>query len=258
MRNEDLPSLLPAVFTLVAVLFGSFLLASRYLTRDEVDAAPPPVAERDCLAPDGCRKASPELRAAYNNPNACSGVLQRVCLVPMGDVPLETIEMLVAYYRREYGLRVQVAAPLDLREGFDRRTQMEESIVAMQLRSSYSEYANDRSVTLIGIVPVDLYQAGLPGTEWTFGRLQGVARPGTPTGVDYIGGVISIFRMDPVNSGLPADDVLRDTRIRKMVNKFIALGHYELPVSNDPRSITYGFVASLADLDRAEERIPLP
>ena len=254
MQNEgSLQSVLIAAATLVLVLVGSFLLAMSYLIEDE------PAAEasrqQDCRAFDACRVASADLKAAYADPNACEGAGARVCLVPMGDVPKDVIDMLVEHYRKSYALTVHVARPLDLRQGFDRDGQLEESLVLEQLRSAYSQYAGDRSVTMIGLVPVDLYSGSMPSSSWSFGRLRGQALPGVP--VEYYGGVISLYRMDPRNSGLPPDDALYYSRLRKFVSKYIALGYFDLPISNDPLSVTSNRISDLAELDRVDERIPI-
>ena len=254
MPNDDgsLQSVLLAAATLVAVLAGSLFLATRHLTEKEAEATE--VARAGCLAVDSCRVASDEVKAAFTDPNACDGAGARVCLVPMGDVSKDIIDMLVEHYRRTYGLTIQVARPIDLREGFDRGTQLEESLLLDQLRAVYSGYASDRSVTLIGLLPVDIYAGNAPSRLWSFGRMRG-ERQGT--GVEYRGGIISTFRLDPANWDLLPDDALRDARIRKMVSKYIALGFYDLPLSNDPGSVTSNLVPSLEQLDLVDERIPV-
>ena len=47
-------------------------------------------------------------------------------------------------------------------------------------------------------------------------------------------------------------------RVRKMLNKYIAIGYYGLPVSPDPYSITYDHIGGVYDLDRMDEHIPVP
>lgn len=254
MRESALQSIIMAAATLVAVLAVSLLLADRYLADEDLEA--PAAARRDCLAFDGCRAASEELKRAYNDPNACDGAGARVCLVPMGDVPKDIVDGLVAHYKKDYGLTVHVAKPLDLRTGFDRRTQLEESLVHSYLYGAYRKYAIDKAVTLIGLVPVDLYLENRPNASWGFGRLRGEPRT-DGIGIDYREGIISIYRMDPRNWGLPADDDLRDERIRKMVSKYIAHAYYDLPLSNDPSSVTFNNIAGLTELDSVNEHMPV-
>jgi hypothetical protein len=43
-----------------------------------------------------------------------------------------------------------------------------------------------------------------------------------------------------------------------MLNKYVAIMYYELPPSNDPISVTYNSIGGLPDLDRVNERIPIP
>lgn len=61
-----------------------------------------------CFGPsiDACRYVSPELKAAYADPRACDGNQRRVCLLPIGNVPLWQIEQLVAYFKRTYQLEL--------------------------------------------------------------------------------------------------------------------------------------------------------
>jgi hypothetical protein len=258
MRENELTSVLLAAGTLVLVLLGSLVLAATYLMDDGGRAVTATEAHLPrCRLADECRMASAELRRAYPDAQACDGAGARVCLVPMGDVPKDLVDAIVAHYRNEYGLPILVARPLDLRPGFDRRSQLEESLVHRYMYDAYREYAVDRSVTLIGILPVDLYLAD-QSWEWGFGRLRGEPRAGVPGAIDYRQGIISIYRMDPRNWGQPADDSLRDDRVMKMLSKYIALAYYDLPLSSDPTSVTYSNITGLGDLDRVSERIPVP
>ncbi|MGE0057985.1 MAG: hypothetical protein AB7T32_08375 [Dehalococcoidia bacterium] len=64
--------------------------------------------------------------------------------------------------------------------------------------------------------------------------------------------------MDPRNSGGDPDTKLRDERLLKLLSKYIAHAHYDLPLSDDPTSVTYFNVNSISALDRVNERIPVP
>ncbi|MGE0057986.1 MAG: hypothetical protein AB7T32_08380 [Dehalococcoidia bacterium] len=116
MQNDNLPSILLAAGTLILVLLGSLAIAASYMggNDDPIPAATVAVQRGpECQEPDECRIASAALRRAYNDPNACDGAGARVCLVPMGDVSKELVDAIVAHYRRQYGLVVHVAQPLD-------------------------------------------------------------------------------------------------------------------------------------------------
>jgi hypothetical protein len=63
--------------------------------------------------------------------------------------------------------------------------------------------------------------------------------------------------MDPVSWGEPADDEVRNRRVRTMMNKYVAMTYYGLQLNDDPRSVLYRQISSLGDLDHIDERIPL-
>jgi hypothetical protein len=63
--------------------------------------------------------------------------------------------------------------------------------------------------------------------------------------------------MDPRTYGLKGDDDLRNERALKMVSKYIAPMHYDIPLSDNPRSVTYRMIGGLSDLDRIDAHIPV-
>ena len=65
--------------------------------------------------------------------------------------------------------------------------------------------------------------------------------------------VVSYARMDPANLGNTPDEELLRSRLRKMIFKNIGIMCYDLPVSQDPKSVLYGNVLSLGDLDYMSE-----
>ena len=65
--------------------------------------------------------------------------------------------------------------------------------------------------------------------------------------------VVSYARMDPAYLGNTPDEELLRSRLRKMVIKNIGIMYYGLPVSRDPRSVLYGNVLGLDDLDCMSE-----
>lgn len=61
--------------------------------------------------------------------------------------------------------------------------------------------------------------------------------------------VISTARIDPVNYGLPKDEKLRDARLMKLINKAIGQQVRHYPISTDRKTVMYGPIMGLDDLD---------
>lgn len=61
--------------------------------------------------------------------------------------------------------------------------------------------------------------------------------------------VVSTARIDPVNYGQPRDDKLRDDRLLKLINKAIGQQILGYPISSDRKSVMYGPIMGLDDLD---------
>jgi hypothetical protein len=55
--------------------------------------------------------------------------------------------------------------------------------------------------------------------------------------------------MDPVNFGYLPDDELLQTRLRKMLSKNIGIMYYKLPQKSDRRSVMFGPILGIHDLD---------
>jgi hypothetical protein len=68
--------------------------------------------------------------------------------------------------------------------------------------------------------------------------------------------IVSTFRMEETAYSKPGDRELTFQRVRKLMNKYIALSYYNLPPSRDPRSVTYDGIGSLDDLDAMPDTIP--
>jgi predicted Zn-dependent protease len=202
-----------------------------------------------------CQQPTTELSQAYSDPSTCDGSGIRVCLVPMGAVSKSLVEHLVAYYGERYDIQVHVLPPVSFEaaDGRERPNQVEslklfELLADTQGRNLY----RDPNAVLIGLVPVDMYTSNRPEWRWYFG---GTSTSGGRT-ADLA--VISTFRMDPRSWGLRADQELFHTRVRKLMNKYVAVLYYDLPLTDDPRSVTFRLIGGLDVLDRINERIPVP
>lgn len=163
----------------------------------------------------------------------------RLYFVPLGDFPAATVKKLVSFYRREYGLQIQVLPNVQLPQTAinPARQQLiaEQAIEIMKQANPHLK--NDREAILIGLTTADMYIAKY---DWQFSfswREQG----------RYA--VVSSGRMTWPVVKKPASEKLILTRLRKMVTKNVGILYYHLPQSDNPRSVLYRRVGGIRDLD---------
>jgi predicted Zn-dependent protease len=109
------------------------------------------------------------------------------------------------------------------------------------MKRSNPKLVADPNAILIGLTDEDMY---IRKKNWQFAfsyRTQGRFA------------VVSSARMNPVNFGGPADDELLDSRMRKMISKNIGILYYQLPANRNPKSVLYGGVMDVKDLDNMSE-----
>ncbi len=177
---------------------------------------------------------------------ACGGPSsagQKIYLVGIGEMRSVHLDTLQAYYKQRYDLTVEILPPISLEPVVvdERRRQLiaEELIELMKRR--YPEHARSPQAILIGITEGDMY---IREVDWRFAFAK---RDGARFAV------VSSARMDPVNFGyLPEDEVLQ-ARLRKMVSKNIGILYYKLPQKSDRKSVMFGPILGIDDLDSIGE-----
>jgi len=183
--------------------------------------------------------------------DTCEGTEKRLCIVPLGQVSPALVKHLADHYRSEYGLTVVVSTPAAIpRDLVNReREQIEVDGLLRLMASVFPDTYADPDTVMIGLTPVDLYWLGKPNWRYAFGvrgdREESIA-------------LISSARMDPQIYGLPENNELYFTRVRKMVSKYVGFLYFGLPESQDAESPMYDNILGPADLDRMEEPLPLP
>ena len=205
-----------------------------------------------CLAP------SRRLLDAYPDASTCDQSGSRVCLVPVGDAPVDLIAYLVEQYRAKYGLEVHVLRPVEVFPdlGKDRR-QMDIFEVARYVCSdrAYRRVCWDQQAVLIAVAPFDVFSYWNEDWAFAFGDRLNMAKDAR---AEEKFGVVSSYRLDPQSYGQKPNPELRNLRVEKMVSKYIAIMHYGMEPSSDPKSITYSNILSVRDIDRMSATIPLP
>ena len=166
--------------------------------------------------------------------------------VAVGPVSAAWLDDMVAHFKEKLGVRITVLSGLAPdRQMFDSvRSQAvaDELISAVQRR--YDALARDDRARVIAVTPYDMYlQAMKEQWKFTFSLR---------SSNDHFA-VVSYARMDPaVLGGRPDAERLR-TRLRKMVMKNIGIMYYGLPISDNPRSVLYGQIGGVDELDRMSE-----
>jgi predicted Zn-dependent protease len=200
-----------------------------------------------------CRIPHPEVSRAYNDKTVCDAPGRKVCLVPLGAVSLPLTQYLVSYYQETYGLTVQVLPPLNVPElANPRGDQTDVSMMRANMSSRYPRN-DDWETILIGLTPLDIYEADRPSLRFLFGQRFAFDHADEKLTLEAI---VSTFRMEAAVYSQPGTRDLTFQRVRKMVNKYVALAYYGLPLSKDPFSATYDGIGSLDDLDLMSDDIP--
>ena len=166
-----------------------------------------------------------------------------VYFAPLGNIPSLSLERLVTFYNRKFGLAIKTLPGLPLeRSSVDwQREQLVAEELIEFMRRGYPRLASDSRAILIGITEFDMY---IRKYNWQFSfsyRAQNRFA------------VVSSARLNPVSFGQPADQALLHTRLRKAITKDIGILYFHLPQSNSPRSVLYRSILGIDDLDRVGE-----
>ena len=177
----------------------------------------------------------------------------KVYFIPLGDFPSESVALLVAYYKQKFDLRIETLPGLSLEDNVrdsSRNQLVAENVIAM-MKNLNSALALDHEAILIGITNEDMY---IQKNAWRFAFAW---RERDRLAVVSTAHMVPFFRRHHFPHALlfGLDDKLLHCRLKKMVSKYIGLMHYGLSQSNDPKSVLYGPILSLGDLDNMGEEI---
>ena len=175
-----------------------------------------------------------------------------VYLVPIGKVPAGQLHSLQVYYRKKFGLKIDLlpAVPLtaDLRDA--RRHQLMGQRLVERVQRKYADLLADERATVIGLTAEDLY---VENQEWPFAFNARSIRPKVA--------VVSTARLDPAfaPTHLPhsewfglqsADRGLAQCRLQKLLTRNLGILHFGQSFTNDPTSPVVSSLTELDDLDR--------
>jgi predicted Zn-dependent protease len=166
--------------------------------------------------------------------------------VGIGKVPAAMVDGLAAHFRDKFGISIQTLAPL----GFDRLTFDEDRSQAVAdrliqaVRFRYPSLVKNPRTRIIAITSSDMYMEEMRD-KWAFTF--------SLRSDDRRMAVVSYARMDPETLGAPPDEGLLHGRLRKMIAKNIGIMYFGLNTNDNPRSVLFGNVLGVADLDRMTE-----
>ncbi len=168
---------------------------------------------------------------------------EKLYFVPLGDFSAASLTKFANSTKQKTGIDVIVTQPLPFALAtVDKRRQQviaEEAINLM--RGRYPELASDPNAILIGLTNEDLFiRAHDDQYAFCYRMLERFA-------------VVSSARMDQTNLGGSANDLLTESRMRKMLLKNIGILYYRLPVNHNPKSLLFEDVEEVADLDKMGE-----
>jgi predicted Zn-dependent protease len=161
------------------------------------------------------------------------------------------VKHLADHYTLKYGITVDILTPTAIPSDLvnREREQVEVDGLLRLMASVFPDTYADADTVMIGLTPMDLYWLGKPNWRYAFGVR------GDP---EEASALISSARMDPQIYGLPEDDELYFTRVRKMVSKYVGFLYFGLPESRDANSPMYDNILGPRDLDRMDEPLPVP
>ena len=159
-------------------------------------------------------------------------------LAPIGDFPLADAEALVAHFQQKFGITVGLLPSIPVTDdSFDPdRNQLIAERLIDSIAASY-DVAADPGAIVIGLTNADMYIAARTW-QYAYSLL-----------VDDRFAIVSSARMDAYF----ANQDKQMERLRKMVTKNIGVLFYDLPQSDDRRSVLYRDILGPLDLDRASE-----
>jgi predicted Zn-dependent protease len=167
-----------------------------------------------------------------------------VYLVPLGAPDPPFLVSVAEHLEQRYQLRVIRLAPLALDESAvdnHRRQLVAEALIAL-MRREYPREAEDGSAVLVGITAHDLYIASYTKWRWAFSYRMGERFA-----------VVSTARMDDAAWGGRPDPQRLEVRLRKMVTKNLGILYFGLDQTSDRRSVMFGPILGLGDLDSIGE-----
>lgn len=193
------------------------------------------------------RKTDPDTATSVLQELAIPDVRERgkekLYFVPLNNYPPASVAKLVNFCKQKTGVQPIVTEPVPFAlTTVDKRRQQVIAEEAVELmKHKYPDLVNDPNAVVIGLTDEDMFIRDR-NWQYAFGYWR-----------QRRFGVVSSARMNPANLGGSANDVLTESRLRKMLLKNIGVLFYLYPTNYDPRSVLYEGVNGVEDLDKMSE-----
>jgi hypothetical protein len=208
-----------------------------------------------------CQEVNDNAAQTYADRDACRDA--DICIVPLGGIPLETINTLEARLKAYLNLQITVAPPLPISDNHMNlsRGQYNEELLRNYVAANYTNSLRNPHGIILALTAADIY---LPAKEtWRF-AFGGLAEAGGhPIGVISTHRLASTFFIPleivpgfGAEISFAASRKTTQTRTYKMMLKYIGLGYFRLPLTSDPRSVLYNNILSVSDLDKMDDELP--
>ena len=169
----------------------------------------------------------------------------KIFFIPLTDFPASELQPLADYYRSKYGLEIEVKPNLRVTStqyDSDRQQFIAEELAAL-MRRTYPASKEAGKAVLIGVIGDDMYIKKM-NWNYAFAYRRDEDRVAVVSSARMNYGFLSLWQ---------ASKETQQSRLRKMITKNIGVLYYNLPLSNNPKSVMYGKVGGPQELDRMGE-----
>lgn len=185
--------------------------------------------------------------ASGRSPSAQGSDSNRIAIVPMGNFNQKNLEPFLQQYKSKFDVQfeiVQVSIPAAMDKA---RGQGNSQKILASLNRLYPKL-KDQSV--IAITDQDLFTPNQPEWRFVLSDRKTTAVYDTRGAIQDRGlGVISSARLDPRFGGYSAEPNLVKERLAKMLKKTVGVLYEHRGVSTNPRSVMYGPVMDVREID---------
>jgi serine/threonine protein kinase len=243
------PAFIVTSALLVLIVFWTWFVATLILPRTNIDRAESTESSVSPQVSSQPTKPSPRVNPFFNNASCVrhkSAVQLKkadIYFLPLDDAAFEQLEAIRPMLEQQMKILISTLACASApTNSFDPTRQQR---IAEELTSQVVNVRQKYAGTFVlGVTSDDLFIRQFKW-NWAFGMYE--AETGNA--------ILSSARMNPANAGLPKNQSLLEARLRKMVMKYVGLLYLKKPENTDnPKSVLYGSLSGVSDLDSREER----